>query len=532
MVASSSSGTIFKLDILGFAKNLLLEVDSIRSYVPMVGDDSQPADARPSESRANAFFRLVGLPMVVSISPKNDKDKTTTKASQRVMTPGFLQGGQPEGLVANSKDAKMADPRTGQSVALNTLLKDRESKTLDLEKQIGMPERDKRRAKAFYSPMDLQLDVDTEDSNKSIVFKRISPFIVSYAPIYPGHNELSKPFLADPESGRPPPSSTPIRRPFIETAIRIRLAILGGGNQAQEDYLAGVRANMEQLSQTAASLVPTESSLYEAFIIDQMLGAIDQFADLWVNLQRRRERITTDSSILLKPKTSSAKANAFGKQGNFSLDLEVSDQSELGQRRSTLNRSIAVSEAMLRLLPTEDIVSLSGEKTKNIMPNALTNPFVTMLRQPIEQQRKKLAQTSAQLDAITQQADRLRLETEMMTGEFSGLSMPDAVFTILGLFLIDPNDLVGLLDQETLDEMAKDSVLEAALAGASPTPTLKAAKNLQDKVTDLYKTMKSAIGLRLNRDERTSRSSTTKATDEIVRSLNPQRAVDDTLKEQ
>ena len=83
MVASSSSGTTFKLDIVRFAKDLMAEVEGVRSYLLNVGDDAQPADNRPTESRVNAFFRLVGLPMIVSITPHNDKDKSATKASMR-----------------------------------------------------------------------------------------------------------------------------------------------------------------------------------------------------------------------------------------------------------------------------------------------------------------------------------------------------------------------------------------------------------------------------------------------------------------
>lgn len=509
MVASSSSGTTFKLDVVKFAKDVMAEVDGVRSYLPVVGDDSQQADNRPTESRVNAFFRLVGLPMVVSITPENNKDQSATEAAQQVLTPGFDQGEAPGGVVRDSKDAKLPDPITGKETALSDLLRTRERTLLELEKAIGTRDRDNRRVSAFYTPLSLKLDEETKDKDDLRVFKRVSPFVVSYSRIYPGQNELSKPFLTDPENGRPPPDSTPIRRPFIETVARIRAITVEGGNQKQQDYLKDTRARVEQLSPAAASLLPTEASLYEAFVINQMLGAVDQLADVWVNLQRRRERITKDINIVLKPKTSSAKASPFGRQGNLATTTtaDVTDNSLLGQRRAALNRSVAVSEAVIGLLPTQDIVSRTGDQVKNVMPNALTNPFVAVLRQPLEQQTRMLADVKSQIDARSRQADQLRLELEMMTGEFSGLSMPDVMFTILALFLISKADLFGLLDDRTLDLMSQDSVLETAFKAAGKSSALKAAGNLQKKVKELYDALDAAIKKRLNRGERTSRNS-------------------------
>jgi hypothetical protein len=525
MVASSSSGTIFKLDIAKFARDVMSEVDGVRSYLPAVGDDSQQADNRPTESRVNAFFRLIGLPMVVSISPMDEKDKSATKASQQTLTPGFAMGDEPPGIIEDSGDAKLPDPVTGNETPLSDLLADREEMLLDLERKIGTPEIDQRRVDSFYNPLALALDVGTS--------KRVSPFVVSYRRIYPAQNELSKPFLADPEDGRTPLDSSPIRRPFVETVVRIRVNALEGGNQQQQDYLAGARARMRQLSSTAADALPTEASAYEAFIIDQMLGSINQFADAWVKLQRRRERIATDESIVLKPKTSSAKANPFGKQGNVATTVEFTNtsntgQPNLGRRIADLNRSIAVDEALISLLPTQDLASLAGDEVKNVMPNALTNPFVAMLRQPIDWQRKKLAEVNTQVDAIAQQADRLRLELEAMTGEFSGLSLPDVAFTILALFLIDKDNLFGLLDQSTKDQMSLDPALDAALKASSPSSTFSAVSSLRDKVVELYDALGEAIAQRIDKSKRTSLSSAPLASSDIVGTVDAaQRAQDD-----
>jgi hypothetical protein len=507
MVASSTSGTTAKLDIIKFAKDIMSEVDSIRSYLPSFNDEMQQTDQRPTESRVNAFFRLVGLPMFVSVSKDNDKEKSGGgDSAQKIVTPGYEQGGFIEGIIVNSKETKLTGP-DGKEVSAQVLLQTREQKLLEREQKIGTTQMNTRMATAFYDPLSLTLNENGKDANGSELFKRVSPFAVSYSQIFPAQNELSKPFLTDPEQGRPPPSSTSIRRPFIETVVRIRMVSLDGGNQKQEDYLKSTRDRIAQLSSQASNMLPQEASLYEAFIIDQMLGALDQFADRWVMLQNRRERLSKEVTIVLKPKTSSSQRSAFGKQGNMAIELKLEDNSTTGQRLAALNRGIAVSEAMIGLLPTEDTTSLTGSTVRNVMPNALTNAFVSVLRQPIEQQKKKLEELNKQLEALAQQADRLRLELEMMTGEFTGLSLPDMVFTILGLFLIDREDLIALLDSATLNHMSQDKILKTVVDEYVGYPTITAISNLENKVTDLYSTLETAIELRLNRNKRTAKNS-------------------------
>lgn len=518
MASTSTSGTVVKLDIIKFAKDIMAEVDAIRSYLPSFSDEAQLADQRPTESRVNAFFRLVGLPMFVSITSNNDKGKSGgNNVAQKMMTPGYQSAGAPDGIVENSGETELTGPN-GRQYDAATLLHKREETLLAREQKIGTEATNIRMASAFYVPMPLALNKEMV-ANKSEIFKMVSPFAVSYSLVFPGSNELSKPFLANPEEGRPPPSSTPIRRPFIETVVRIRMISLEGGSQKQQDYLKATRDRVKLLSATAAKLLPQNASLYEAFVIDQMMGALDQFADRWVMLQSERESISKELTVVLKPKTSSAQRSAFGKQGNVVLDLQLDDNSATGMQLAALKRGIAASEAMIGLLPTEDISSLTGTKVKNVMPNALTNAFVSVLRQPIERLKSKLEEINALRETKAQQADALRLELEMMTGEFSGLSLPDMVFTLLGLFLISRDDLIALLDADTLEQMKKDKVLETVVknGNGSVANAVKAITKLENTVKDLYSTLQTAIDLRLNRSKRTSKNSTALVKENLVR---------------
>jgi hypothetical protein len=104
--------------------------------------------------------------------------------------------------------------------------------------------------------------------------------------------------------------------------------------------------------------------------------------------------------------------------------------------------------------------------------------------------------------------DKLRIELDMMTGEFSGLSVPDIIITMAALFLIDDKDLIGLLDKKTIGEINKDVVLKKALQlVGDPSNTALAVTNLGKVVDDLYTLLGININIATDRKNKTSTNS-------------------------
>ena len=148
-------------------------------------------------------------------------------------------------------------------------------------------------------------------------------------------------------------------------------------------------------------------------------------------------------------------------------------------------------------MPIQDSIIVKGKgenksqaSSRNVMSNALTSPFISILRQDIDENKKKLKQLKQRQKNNSQKADKLRLELEMMTGEFSGISLPDIIFTIMSLFLVEKKYLLALLDSDIIKEMKKDDVLKQAIekenANGNPDKALEASKKIRQIVMNLY----------------------------------------------
>lgn len=512
----------FKFDAIKFAKTILSEVEQARGYTARSGDDkSIGGNQTASESRVNAFFRLIGLPMILAIEPEKEKNKKSTgqtSGPQVVRTPGYVKGGQIRAAkIQDSEQAKVKDPKPKTTTSsLRSVLRDRETQLLNREAAIGTTQTNKDMEAAFRNPLNLQMDAIQDNIQVDLgrkIFKRLSPFITSYREIVPANRDTARPFLANPSKGFF--SGQELKRPFIETVIRIRIINTSeGSDTAKKNYLDQLQKDLETLKEKALDdkkelqnvhkLLPEKGELLEAFIIKHMITAIGQLARKWVTLQRNRENLLNKVEVSLAPQTASAKQNPLGKQTNTGLSALAKKKSELGSRISKLQARIAASEAILGLLPTEDSVKTHGlsaqfSVSRNVMSNALTGPFISILRQDLDKELKQLASIKNKLKEMSQKADRLRLEMEMMSGEFTGLSIPDIIFTMLGLFLIDQEDLLALLDADTLNEMKKspNKALKTAAEtiSANSANTLKAAEKLREKVDGLYGMLAAFINL-------------------------------------
>jgi hypothetical protein len=491
MVDVSKIRALSKFDVIKFARSVLSEVENTRSYDLIFDNESKQGSHLPTESRVNAFFRLIGLPMFISEMPKNPKSGTSgEKTDEKILTPGLHEGEQEKGvIIQNSINSMFKNPdgRENNELSVSTLLSLREGMLIGRESRMGTEAFNDAMISSFYEPIDPILNANVWRSS-------------NYAFIYPALNELARPFVPDPNDYKVDDQA--LKGPFIETVIRIRAVSARGGNQTQQNYLQQMRDSLQSLSESAFAsdnealrnsvpeLVPEEATLLEASIISNMMSSIEQLAKKWVALIRKKERLASDVRVTLVPKTGSAKQSPFGKRSNISLSLQIEPKTDLGRRRAKLKQRIAVADAMFALLPTEDATdkktSAQFSAPRNISSNALTGTFLSILRQDLDQERSKLAAVENRIKEESQKADALRTEMEMMTGEFTGLSILDVVFTILGLFLVDIEELVAMLDKKTQDLMRLDTTLESVVDSAGDTTTKEAVESLEEKVKTLY----------------------------------------------
>jgi hypothetical protein len=477
---------IAQFDVIKFARGMLSEVDAIRAVSAVTDDKTKSESQWPIESRLNAFCRLIGLPMFVSIEQSNKEDKNTDSgdlSGKRHLTPGYY-GSKLSGY--NVKN----DTKIGVSVGgREAVLKSREEK-------IGSGKADDDMLKALYSVMPMTTTYpsgSTENKRTAVlqenkigtgtayerdIYKSLFPLATSYVNVQPMKNEVARPFLQTIKD-QMPDSATVLPKPFIETVIRIRMISAANAldvnalekiDDVVNGFISGIgEEEFNKLSGDVKKVVTAKSSIniLEGLIIARLLSSLDQIAKKWLELQQRQQVYFTNSEYSISVKSTSSRFSPFGKRAAESTTLVVDPKTNAGKRLQSLKKQQMKEDAMMTLLPSDDSIYGSNSKTvaatKNTSLMALVTPFTKILSYNLEQTKKEIQRIENNIKRDTGKVEKLRVELETMSGEFTGLSVPDVIAVLIALFIIDEEYLIALLDTETKEEMKKDKRLKDAI---------------------------------------------------------------------
>lgn len=489
--------SVADFDVIDFAKKILNEIDQIRSYeFGQADNDTSQKEHKPIESRINAFFRLIGLPMFVSIQLKNKNNKPSGNdfSGERSLSPGYYGG----------KFAQYILQNTEKDEDLSFSLAEREFNLLDRENKVGTQEMDDSMTQAmrFAIPLCSNMEGIWGQSSKMQrkVFKKLFPLVTSYIKVTPVKNETARPFLQYTQD-QMPDSQTILPKPFIETVIRIRLVAAGNaensaGMAKASDIKKAIQKSVSPESfkdisaETNSVLASVDAGgVLENLILRRLLSSLPQLAKKWNELIKTQEFLYQKLKCEASVRTTSAQNSPFGKRAT-AAEIIVNSQSEYGQQLQTLQKKLAKDQAMQMLLPSDDTILGSDVNAKNATKNtvfmSLVTPLTKLLTPDIDDTQNKIKEIEGKIQKINQRMENLRLELEMMTGEFTGLSVIDIVAVIIALFTISKQDLVSLLDSDTMDEMKKDKVLAAAIESLNLIEGIDSAKS---SVNSLEKTV-------------------------------------------
>jgi len=475
---ASIVNAIGDFNVIEFAKKVLAEVDSIRSVAQDTDPETKKQYQYPVESRLNAFFRLIGLPMFVNIElPKgSDGVASGNLSGKRHLTPGYYGSRLSPYIVRNS-------------TSLGELAQKREAMLKEQQEEIGNSKMDEAMVKALRSAMPVTINypsaktdsdialavskknkIDVGKESEREVYKALFPLVTTYMKIQPMKNEVARPFLQLLQD-QMPDSRTVLAKPFIETVARIRM--ISATNADDENELAKINAIEENLTSLGVDTLElwgiiTSGSLntLEGFIVVKLLSSLHQLAKRWVKLRILQELFLSKTDFTIAVKTTSSKTTPFGKRAEPTATLTIKPESDRGEELQKLQKALLEEEAMLSLLPSEDSIYGTNSRTattKNTALMALTDPFTKLLSYNIEQIKTSIQKVENGIKNDTRGIESLRVELELMTGEFTGLSVPDVIAVITALFIIDEEYLVALLDTETKEEMKKDKRLKAAI---------------------------------------------------------------------
>lgn len=439
-------------DIYKWAQALFQDVEDKRSSVTAVSK-TQAAQLQKynlqfssvkHESRINALYRLIGLPSDASLSNSfNLLNADGSAISNKGDLSKALLNREYEQLLITFKQYLSAN-----SVAeLNTQIN-------------SVQQQDQQLIAELFDPNYLQKHTT-----------RLFP-IIQYSQIQnvvEARNRIAPPFASTEERFVDAKLMTP---PFLESVITIRLLPQSGGTK-----------------------INTQGAVED--VVVQALGyALGEIAKQYHRNQADAEKQLLDGIALIREKVAGVNSAAVKKADLNANTRENDNITTAGDIRSAYTETtINTYEAIISLLPLEnDIIPIGTDvngapfQARNIKENALTATFAEIIKSNLgaleraQQESKKVLQKRQ----LTQ--DKLTAELGSAIGQIGGISLAEIVIIIAALFVLDEQDLVGLISKSRFDQLisASNNNTSASSPGITDTGSAQTAEK-QLNIFDILK---------------------------------------------
>lgn len=473
-----------EFDIIEFAKNILNEVEKIRSYDGSFTDEGNgKANNKIIESRLNAFFRLVGLPMFLTVERKEDDKKLKNDLSgEKSLTPGYYPGKYAKYNLKNSKkfDIELKERETELLKTENTIGSDEMNKAMTQSLKYSIPVLPQIKGIVGPSGNVFQSSVILQNQRK--VFKSLFPLATSYIDINPVKNEVARPFMTYIKDFMPD-GQTNFTKPLIEIIIRLRMITMTNSeseiNKRELNYL------FEALSSATndSTLLNDDLSLIEALILERFIASLDQIAERLYKLQIKQELLHQDGNYEISINTQSAQNNMFGKRVGTSASFVINPESKYGRMLNSLQKKLAKEQAVALLLQND---TNNNAIIQDTVFSGLISSFSQLLSPNLKNTEDQIAKINEMVEKNTQLMEKMRVELELITGEFTGLSIIDIISVIIALFIIPKNFLISLLDNDVIDDLKKDKVFNDAINSLALVQADVSIAILEDYVNSVF----------------------------------------------
>jgi len=412
-------------------------IDSIRSR-------SKFGNIIPAESRINAFYRAVGLPAVI-------KSETNPKAPPR-----------DQNSVANIFPESELSFRTYEQDLSTRQM--RATATVKVEDE-----------KKFLLETTEKLNSGLKDGETLGVRLPLKPFVVNgNLEIFPQSRRVAGAFLKERELEK---SGSKYKRPLLETIILMKLKGIGVVNSSeQSQVLPGVTGDLGTLTEL---LVGSLKSSLRA--IPELL--YDAATEVGGTQTSTKQNIQTGPIAEQNPVT----------------ELREDDEEDLGdidQQDINLQLNRAVKESLIGLFEFDDTFDDGVNNMKaGLLASEVLLGSTTVEEDGAEEENRKEVEMKK---ASAEQTLKGSYKTlSLILGSFTGISGVDILVVITALIEMDVDQLIGLLNQEAKDRLAKIKG-DIAYQGTSVKSSLMV---LEQKVTALYDEMDGQLTKPMNYDE-------------------------------
>ena len=403
-----------------FAVAAIRYIDSIRSY----GAEGSIA----TESRINAFYRILGLPAIV---PSDERE---------------LPDGRPDPFNnGNIHDISFASYKDD----------------LDLRQGLYDKKISDKEAQSFldFNDQEFKASIST-DSAKRRIRGTLFPMVVDgRIRVLPQSRRVGGAFMTAAQLKH---DRISYQKPLIEAILSVKLKgqHVTDGSKQSDTNLAFKSSNLESLIENAEQR------------INQTLNIIAHKLEYTLR-DINRARRSVGSSMLPTVVNIAEKRPEELPSETLQGELDVIYEQQFAQE--------VTQNSVLSLFEFNDSVEADG--TRNLVGGGITSLFLEMLV-PKAKVKKKSKRIDRQYDKAMNQIRKGFRSLDLLMGTFSSLSGVDIMIVIAALYRLEPEYLVGLLNKESQQRIKN---LKGNIPAVTGAQTLSASLDkLKTEVTKIF----------------------------------------------
>lgn len=455
--------------------------------------NSESESLEPQESRCNAFYRMMGLPVVSAdgsqlYSPGHDPD--LNRDSERLKSKLDIINS-----LLNNRDLNLIliNRELFYQTALVFFQLQNVNATADalasihlrpfgtqLKNGLGPLEVDNQ--EFLVSDRNFISTIFNEDISLDTISKHIlKPFIVDprvELTVVPAANRICAPFLSD-KSKTQLSKNTFLKRPYIERVIRVRFdnrnvtTSTDGSNAYVDDLISFIKTNSDVTSPILVDLSADKlKSMYksELMIFGTYIRLIGALLEQLVTSINEIQKIQRE--INWKP-IPDKRGPEFGCMLN---KVNIKD------RLNNKQKEVEISTAEMKKILSENefSVGIVSPDLGNFTFSNIDDMVFGSLKNKSDFYEKQIKNLNKQRDELGNIANSHLRKIEIIMGEFSGLGLLD-IFAIQAAFwLIGKPALLGLIDSAAI---ARGNL---GLEDRMPSP-IDALSEFEQKLSEIYK---------------------------------------------
>lgn len=442
-------------DFEQFAVSAISFIDSIRSF-RRVGN-------APVESRINAFYRAVGLPAVIKEDQKEeDEDSGQTKKPASDVPDRFNNGNifSSEKLVYDDYKKQLLARQTNFSTVID---QEEINNFLDT------------------NPGSLDASLNSIENNGRVRGSLLPVVVDGEIEVFPQGRRIAGAFMIDSERKH---SKNIYIRPLIESIILIKLKGENVVNSTQQDKVASDFNSSETLSEISKNVEKTMSRT-----INNISGLLEESAKLSGSVRSK-------TGLLVVPEI----AHIAQQNPILKLPEDQTKLSNLDRQKISITNRQNIRRAEAAILEFEDTINNRSRSTSD---SALTSHILKILvpEESTSTLRGSSKSVDKKLDKAKGEAKELARILELIYGTFGGISGIDVLAVIIAMFRMSSEELVGLLNENSQERLARDkgSELPALKSALSVSKSLEV---LENNVSQVFSEIISSIGTRKLREKK------------------------------